>query len=80
MRIVEGRAGSVRMRMEALFRFDYDRITPWLRNRDYGLHALAGPHALQLRTPLDLDDRADNLRRRVHRRQGTTHPVRADLA
>ncbi|HET6726018.1 MAG TPA: glycoside hydrolase family 15 protein [Gammaproteobacteria bacterium] len=57
VRIVEGR---VPMRMEAVFRFDYGRIAPWTRRRDYGLHALAGPHAVQLRTPLDLDcgDRA----------------------
>lgn len=56
VRIVEGRAGSVPMRMEARFRFDYGRIAPWTRRRDYGLHMLAGPHALQLRTPLDLDN------------------------
>lgn len=55
VRIVEGRRGSVPMRMEALFRFDYGRVAPWSRGRDYGLHALAGPHALQLRTSLELD-------------------------
>ncbi|HET7307130.1 MAG TPA: glycoside hydrolase family 15 protein [Gammaproteobacteria bacterium] len=55
VRIVEGRAGQVPMRMEALFRFDYGRVPPWSRRRNYGLHVLAGPHALQLRTPVGLD-------------------------
>lgn len=54
VRIVEGRKGRVPMRMDARFRFDYGRIAPWSRRRDYGIHAFAGPHALQLRTPLDL--------------------------
>src|SRR5699024_11880188 len=54
VRIVEGRKGRVPMRMEARFRFDYGRIAPWSRCRDYGIHAFAGPHALQLRAPLDL--------------------------
>jgi GH15 family glucan-1,4-alpha-glucosidase len=50
IRIVEGRAGMVPMQMEAAFRFDYGRIVPWVRSRDYGLSAVAGPDALQLRT------------------------------
>ncbi|HKV53340.1 MAG TPA: glycoside hydrolase family 15 protein [Candidatus Binataceae bacterium] len=49
-RIVEGRRGRVPMRMEAVFRFDYGRIVPWLRRRVYGLSAVAGPDALRLRT------------------------------
>ena len=52
VRIVEGRRGRVRMKMEAVFRFDYGRIVPWVRRRDYGLSAIAGPDALQLRTPI----------------------------
>ncbi len=54
VRIIEGRAGKVPMRLDALFRFDYGRLAPWTRSRDYGLHFLGGPHALQLRTPLDI--------------------------
>ncbi|MBI3759923.1 MAG: glycoside hydrolase family 15 protein [Deltaproteobacteria bacterium] len=50
IRIVEGRAGVVPMQMEAAFRFDYGRVIPWVRSRDYGLSAVAGPDALQLRT------------------------------
>jgi GH15 family glucan-1,4-alpha-glucosidase len=49
-RIVQGRRGRVPMRMEAVFRFDYGRIVPWVRRREYGLSAIAGPDALQLRT------------------------------
>jgi GH15 family glucan-1,4-alpha-glucosidase len=54
IRIVEGRSGVVPMRMEAVFRFDYGRIIPWVRSRDYGLDAVAGPDALQLRTPMEM--------------------------
>jgi GH15 family glucan-1,4-alpha-glucosidase len=52
MRIVEGRHGRVPMRMEAIFRFDYGRIVPWVRRREYGLSAIAGPDAVQLRAPV----------------------------
>jgi GH15 family glucan-1,4-alpha-glucosidase len=52
IRIVEGRGGVVPMQMEAVFRFDYGRIVPWVRSRKYGLYAVAGPDALQLRTPV----------------------------
>jgi len=54
IRIVEGRRGTVPVRMEAVFRFDYGRIVPWVRSRDYGLSAVAGPDALQLRTPVPM--------------------------
>jgi GH15 family glucan-1,4-alpha-glucosidase len=52
VRVVEGRRGTVPMRMEAIFRFDYGRIVPWVRSREYGVSAVAGPDALQLRTPI----------------------------
>jgi GH15 family glucan-1,4-alpha-glucosidase len=52
IRIVEGRRGVVPMQVEAAFRFDYGRIVPWVRKRDYGLSAVAGPDAIQLRTPV----------------------------
>ena len=54
VRIVEGRRGTVPMRMEATFRFDYGRNVPWVRRRDYGLSAIAGPDALQLRTTVEM--------------------------
>ena len=54
VRIVEGRAGRVPMRTEAILRFDYGRIVPWVRRRTYGLSAIAGPDAVQLRSPINL--------------------------
>jgi len=52
VRIVEGVRGSVPMRMELVIRFDYGQIVPWVRQRDGGLEAIAGPDALILRTPM----------------------------
>ncbi|MGH7985143.1 MAG: glycoside hydrolase family 15 protein [Candidatus Binataceae bacterium] len=54
VRIVEGRGGSVPMRMDMALRFDYGRIVPWVRRRDYGLSAIAGPDAMQCRTPVEM--------------------------
>ncbi len=54
IRIVEGRGGVVPMRLEAVFRFDYGRIVPWVRSRKWGISAVAGPDALQLRTPVPM--------------------------
>jgi GH15 family glucan-1,4-alpha-glucosidase len=59
VRILRGEAGSVPMRMQAVFRFDYGQVAPWVRRRDYGLHAIAGPDALQLSTPLELHGTPD---------------------
>ncbi len=52
VRIVEGRKGTVTMQMEAIFRFDYGNIIPWVRRRDHELSAVAGPDALRLRSPV----------------------------
>ncbi len=54
VRIVEGVEGTVPMRMRLSIRFDYGSIVPWVRRRDKGLHAVAGPDALFLATPVDL--------------------------
>jgi GH15 family glucan-1,4-alpha-glucosidase len=54
VRVVEGRAGRVPMRTELILRFDYGRIVPWVRRRRYGLRAIAGPDAVQFRSPIDL--------------------------
>jgi GH15 family glucan-1,4-alpha-glucosidase len=53
VRIVEGLRGSVRMKMELIIRFDYGQIVPWVRKRDGGLEAIAGPDGLILRTPVE---------------------------
>jgi GH15 family glucan-1,4-alpha-glucosidase len=52
IRIVEGVRGTVAMEMELIIRFDYGYIVPWVRKRDHGLEAVAGPDALILRTPV----------------------------
>ncbi len=52
VRIVEGIDGSVPMRMDLTIRFDYGSIIPWVRDGDGVLHAVAGPDALVLRTPV----------------------------
>ena len=54
IRVVEGRGGTVSMQLEAAFRFDYGRVVPWVRSRDYGLSAVAGPDALQLRSRIKM--------------------------
>jgi GH15 family glucan-1,4-alpha-glucosidase len=54
VRIVKGIRGSVPMRTEGTFRFDYGRTIPWVRKRDYGLRAVSGPVAVALRTAVPL--------------------------
>ena len=54
MRIVRGDHGTVPMRFEAIFRFDYGSIVPWVRRRAHGLRAVAGPDAIVLRTAIEL--------------------------
>jgi GH15 family glucan-1,4-alpha-glucosidase len=53
-RIVRGIEGEVAMRMELILRFGYGRTVPWVRRRDYGLSAVAGPDAIELVTPVTL--------------------------
>jgi GH15 family glucan-1,4-alpha-glucosidase len=54
VRLVEGKRGRVRMRLELIIRFDYGSVIPWVRRTDDGLSALAGPDGLQFRTPVDV--------------------------
>lgn len=56
IRIVEGRQGDVEMRCDALFRFDYGRVTPWVRRQESGALAVSGPDCLCLRTPITLNE------------------------
>ncbi|GGJ87153.1 glucoamylase [Pilimelia anulata] len=53
VRIVEGLAGRVPMRMDLRLRFDYGRVVPWVRHPD-DLVAVAGPDAVWLRTDAPL--------------------------
>ncbi|MGH8992945.1 MAG: glycoside hydrolase family 15 protein [Acidimicrobiia bacterium] len=52
VRVVEGVSGRVPMRMELVIRFDYGRSAPWVRSIGGRLHAVAGPDALVLDTPV----------------------------
>lgn len=54
IRLVRGVAGRVAMRMELALRFGYGKTVPWVRRRDYGIHAVAGPDAVELVTPVPL--------------------------
>ena len=52
VRIVEGVSGRVTMRMDLVIRFDYGRSVPWVRTVEGRLHAVAGPDAIVLDTPV----------------------------
>ena len=57
VRIVECVEGSVAMQMRITIRFDYGSVVPWVRSLDGGLQAVAGPDALLLATPIELEGR-----------------------
>lgn len=54
IRVVQGVRGQVRMRTELIVRFGYGKVVPWVRRQDFGISAVAGPDALELRTPIEL--------------------------
>ncbi|AEV84553.1 glucoamylase [Actinoplanes sp. SE50] len=54
VRVVEGVSGSVRMRVDLTLRFDYGHIVPLVRRTRHGWHAVAGPDAVWLTTPVPL--------------------------
>jgi len=54
VRIVRGDKGTVTMDMEFVLRFGYGQVKPWVRRRDYGLSAVAGPDSLELHTTVPL--------------------------
>src|SRR5262249_18484825 len=54
VRIVEGTAGTVQMRMELVIRFDYGSIVPWVQRIASGGSAIAGPDRVLLHTPVEL--------------------------
>jgi GH15 family glucan-1,4-alpha-glucosidase len=53
-RIVEGRRGEVRMRMELVIRFAYGSLVPWVRRTQDGLTAVGGSNMVRLQTPVPL--------------------------
>jgi GH15 family glucan-1,4-alpha-glucosidase len=56
VRIVLGRRGTVKMKMELVLRFDYGSSVPWVSrlDRDSGIKAIVGPDRAVLRTPIEL--------------------------
>lgn len=54
VRVVEGVRGSVELQLDLVIRFDYGRSVPWVRTQAGMLLAVAGPDALELRTPVAL--------------------------
>jgi GH15 family glucan-1,4-alpha-glucosidase len=56
VRIVSGRRGQVRMRMQLIMRLDYGSIIPWVRRTENGIRAVAGPDTLVLHAPVDLNN------------------------
>jgi GH15 family glucan-1,4-alpha-glucosidase len=60
IRMVVGKRGRVRMRVELIVRMDYGSLVPWVRRIDGDLLAVGGPDALLLRTPVEL--RGENFR------------------
>ena len=57
VRIVHGVRGQVDMAMELTLRFAFGQAVPWVRRRDYGMSAIAGPDAVELHTQVPLEGR-----------------------
>ena len=54
VRLIVGRRGQVRMRMQLIIRFDYGSIVPWVRAENNGIYAVGGPDILVLKTNIAL--------------------------
>ena len=48
VRMVVGKRGQVRMKVELVIRFDYGSVVPWVRKTERGITAMAGPDKLTL--------------------------------
>jgi GH15 family glucan-1,4-alpha-glucosidase len=70
VRIVEGRSGSVPMRMDVALRFDYGSAIPWVTRltHQHGFRAVAGPDQVVLHSDVSL------------RSRGLTHVAAFDVA
>lgn len=53
VRIVEGRAGTVPLRLDLAIRFDYGSVVPWVRHVNHGITAIGGPDMLRLDSPVE---------------------------
>jgi GH15 family glucan-1,4-alpha-glucosidase len=54
VRIVYGVSGRVAMRSTLRIRFDYGRVTPWVRHRGNRVDAIAGPDCVRLMTDVPM--------------------------
>ena len=57
IRLVRGVSGRIAIRMELALRFGYGKTVPWVRRRDYGIHAVAGPDAVERPAAISLGRR-----------------------
>ncbi len=76
VRLVEGRAGEVAMTTELVLRFEYGTTVPWVQRVSDGLTAIAGPSALRLHTPIELEGKDFRTVGRFTVRAGETVPFR----
>jgi GH15 family glucan-1,4-alpha-glucosidase len=74
VRIVRGIKGAMTFDMELVLRFTYGQVIPWVRRRDYGLSAIAGPDAVELHTAVPLHGRDMRTLARFEVRQGDSVP------
>jgi len=56
VRVVAGKRGQVRMRVELFPRFDYGSLFPWVERVAHGVRMIGGPDSLMLRTPVTLSE------------------------
>jgi GH15 family glucan-1,4-alpha-glucosidase len=56
LRVVVGRRGQIRMKLELVIRFDYGSIVPWVRQTENGISAIAGPDMIRLRADVPLQN------------------------
>jgi GH15 family glucan-1,4-alpha-glucosidase len=54
VRVIEGVSGTVELHVDLVLRFGYGLVVPWVRRIDGRLHAIAGPDAVVLATPVKL--------------------------
>jgi GH15 family glucan-1,4-alpha-glucosidase len=54
LRMVVGRRGQIRMKLELVIRFDYGSIVPWVQQTGSGLSAIAGPDMIRLHADVPL--------------------------
>ena len=55
VRIVRGIQGEVRMLTELIVRFEYGMDVPWVHRTERGLAAIAGPNAICVDSPIELE-------------------------